>query len=115
MEINKLLKKLRIENEFSQSDIAKRLGISEGKVGHHETGRTPVTIETLNKYAEIYNVPVGYFYKEEEKQNYVDDLLKRLLDEKIITDVDNIPDRVVNMIMNAVKLEIQMNLINDKK
>ena len=110
MKVSKILQKLRIDNELSQEDVAKKLSISVGKVGHHETGRSKVSIEMLKQYSDIYSVPTSYFYDEEETPNYIDDLIKRLLDEKIITDVNSISPRVVDMIMNAVKLEISMNM-----
>ena len=56
----KRLKELRIENNYSQYEIADIIGIAQVTYSHYELGRRSVSIQNLVKIAQIYNVSVDY-------------------------------------------------------
>jgi len=58
--LSKRLKELRIENNYSQREIADLMGISQVTYSHYELGRRSVSIQNLVKIAKIYNVSTDY-------------------------------------------------------
>ena len=58
--LSKRLKELRIENNYSQQEIANLLEIAQVTYSHYELGRRSVTIQNLVKIAQIYNVSTDY-------------------------------------------------------
>lgn len=56
-----LLKK----NHCRASTVADAIGIRRGYLSDWKTGKTNPKIETLQKIADYFNVPVSYFYGEE--------------------------------------------------
>ena len=63
MDLNKTgkyLKKLREENNLTQSDIASKLGVSVQAVSKWETGKSFPDVGLLERISELYNVKVEY-------------------------------------------------------
>jgi transcriptional regulator with XRE-family HTH domain len=58
------LKRLRVENDKTQLDIAKYCGKSENAVGSWEQGLSLPDIVTIAKLAKLYNVSIDAFYEE---------------------------------------------------
>ena len=58
--LSKRLKELRIENNYSQYEIANIIGIAQVTYSHYELGRRSVSIQNLVKIAQIYNVSTDY-------------------------------------------------------
>lgn len=56
----KHLKELRIKQGYTQSDIAKILGISRAAYTNIENGKREPDFDTLNKLSDIFNVPSDY-------------------------------------------------------
>lgn len=60
LKIRELIKKKGIKNSF----LAEKLNISEKTISNYLTGRTKLDIYTIERIAEILEVPVGYFFSE---------------------------------------------------
>ena len=58
--LSKRLKELRIENNYSQYEIADLIGVAQVTYSHYELGRRSVSIQNLVKIAKIYNVSTDY-------------------------------------------------------
>lgn len=58
--LSKRLKELRIENNYSQYEIADLIGIAQVTYFHYELSRRSVSIQNLVKIAQIYNVSTDY-------------------------------------------------------
>ena len=58
--LSKRLKELRIENNYSQYEIANLIVITQVTYSHYELGRRSVSIQNLIKIAQIYNVSTDY-------------------------------------------------------
>jgi transcriptional regulator with XRE-family HTH domain len=58
--LNRALRLLRTYHQLSQVQLAGRLGISNSYLSEIEKGETKEpTLELLNKYADIFNMPVS--------------------------------------------------------
>lgn len=55
-EVGKRLRLARENAKLSQEDVAHKIGSTNQKVSSFETGRTRVSLETLNLLCEIYHV-----------------------------------------------------------
>lgn len=56
----KRLKRLRLENNLTQMDIAKLLGVGVTTISNYETGRNEPSMEKLIILAKYFNVSVDY-------------------------------------------------------
>lgn len=71
---NERLKKLRIENNLTQTEIAKRIYISQPAYSKYEMGTASPNPETLGKLAEVLNVSVDYLVRNDvppERPGYI--------------------------------------------
>lgn len=59
------LKRVRLEHNLKQKDIAGAIGIDRSTYSFYETGKTKPAIETLCTLAKIYNVTIGYLIGKE--------------------------------------------------
>lgn len=54
------LKELRLENNYSQEEVANYLYITQGAYAHYEGGRSQPPLKIIAKLATLYNVSVEY-------------------------------------------------------
>lgn len=59
-----ILKQYRNKMDFTQSEMAEKLGISEKYVSRVETGIGGISKETLAKYMNILGISPNFMYKE---------------------------------------------------
>ena len=59
-----ILKQYRNKMDYTQADMAEKLGISEKYVSRVETGIGGISKETLAKYVNILGITPNLFYKE---------------------------------------------------
>lgn len=78
IDIGLILKELRVENNYTQAKLAKRLGVSITTVGTWESGQKLPAAERLIELARLYNVPINYIAGiEKEKSIVLDDLTQK--------------------------------------
>jgi len=53
------LRLVRVFHDLSQTALADRLGISKSYLSEIESGKKAVTLELLQKYAEVFNMPAS--------------------------------------------------------
>lgn len=58
------IKLLRVENNITQSELAKMLFCNERTYRNYESGRSKVPIDILIRLAGIYDVSLEYFIKD---------------------------------------------------
>lgn len=58
------IKDLREDNDYSQQQVADRIGITQRKYSYLETGTQQLTDELLVRLARLYNVSVDYLLLE---------------------------------------------------
>ncbi len=59
-EFSQKLKKLRQAMGLTQSEVARRLGISASTIGMYEQGRREPDLETMQKICKLYNITPDY-------------------------------------------------------
>lgn len=55
--LNEALKLVRIFHHINQSDLAKKIGISRSYLSEIESGKKTPSIEILNKYSDVFDIP----------------------------------------------------------
>ena len=61
-ELGRRLKRLRIEKELTQEELAFEVKISRDHLSNIELGKYPVNIKTLYKLAKFFDVDIKYFF-----------------------------------------------------
>ena len=56
-ELHKMLKIIRVQNEETQADMAKRLGVSAASLSMKAHGRRPMTEDLIRQIIREYNLP----------------------------------------------------------
>ena len=52
------LRQLRQANGWTQEEVARQMALTRQAVSSHESGRTQPDLETLKRYAEVYQVSI---------------------------------------------------------
>lgn len=67
--LNRALKLLRTYHQFTQVELAKRLGISNTYLSEIETGVKSPGVDLLGKYSEVFKMPVSSIVLFSEKMS----------------------------------------------
>ena len=67
--LNRALKLLRTYHQFTQIELAKRLGISNSYLSEIETGAKMPGLDLLEKYADVFKMPVSSIMLFSEKMS----------------------------------------------
>lgn len=67
------LKQLRKEKNWSQQELATKLDITQGMVGHYESGLKHPSSETLIKIARLFQVSLDYLVGLSKKRGILDE------------------------------------------
>ncbi|MGE0280180.1 MAG: helix-turn-helix transcriptional regulator [Rhizobiaceae bacterium] len=57
--LNEALRLIRVYHDMSKAELARELGFSRSFVTELEAGTKKVTIETLEKYSQFFDMPVS--------------------------------------------------------
>ena len=86
--IGKKLKELRLSRGFRQNEVADKVGLSRATISNVEVGNRGLSLESLQKFCELYNVSIDYFGIETKSFNEAVDLTERL---KLIFESNDVP------------------------
>ncbi len=64
--MNSRIKDLREDNDFTQQQVADKIGITQRKYSYIETEVQPLTAEILIKLSRLYDVSIDYILKQTE-------------------------------------------------
>lgn len=59
-----MLKKLRVEKDMSQNDVATRIGVTAATICRYESGKRKLPLEIAKKLAEVFEIPWQQLYEE---------------------------------------------------
>jgi Predicted transcriptional regulators len=96
------LQHLRKEKNWTQDELGKLIGIHGRSIGKYEAGMSNPSRETLQKLANIFEVPMEYFLVEEE--NTLASLPIR--DKKLLQyflEVDKMDEEAKKVIMSVIE------------
>lgn len=88
--LSEALRLLRVFHEMTQNDLSEKLGVSKSFVSELENNNRTPSLDTLNKYAEVFNVPVSsiIFFSENienaKRGKIVGESLRRAIANKVI-------------------------------
>ena len=72
MKFGEKVRDLRKKNSLTQDELAKCLGVSKRTIiGWERDGRYPRNVETLEKMADIFHVPLTHIQPERHHHDYV--------------------------------------------
>ncbi len=60
----KQIKKIMLEKNFTQQDLADKLGITQTVVSRWVRGARNPSLNTIKKIAKIFNIPLNYFLED---------------------------------------------------
>lgn len=107
MQQSEILKKLRMDNQLTLSELSKITGVSTAALSRMETGERVGTVEILTKLANFYNVSLDYITCNPKRSVLIDTLIENLVQEGIV-DLDKpLTPEVKRMIEDAVNLKIK--------
>ena len=103
MELGKRILALRKQKNFSQSDLAKAVGITYAQIGRYETKGTQPSAEVLKKIADALDTTTDYLMygdKDEKAMSSLNDaeLLQQF---KAVDSMDNEDKQVIKKLIDA--------------
>lgn len=105
---------LRQSQKISQEELGVSIGVSGQQIQKYEHGINRITPEKLALCANILNVPVGYFYGENEEAG-----LKQYSKNILITasEIDTLPDDIRRAIQHLIRMidKIMQQVSNDNQ
>lgn len=75
MQLSEKIKKIRIQNGLTQSQLGDAIGVSKVSVSGYESGKRVPDLSTLIRIADIFEVSVDFLLGREDKA-HLEDLLK---------------------------------------
>lgn len=93
--LNEALRLMRVFHDLSQKELAEKLGISKSHLSEIEAGKKTPTLELLNRYSKVFDIPVSsiLFFSENLNNNTRTEKLKTFVSSKIIAILNFINER----------------------
>lgn len=93
--LNKALRLMRVFHDLTQKDLAEKLGISKSHLSEIESGKTTPTLSLLNRYSEVFDVPVSsiMFFSENSDGDVTKEKLRTFVSSKILALMNFIAER----------------------
>jgi transcriptional regulator with XRE-family HTH domain len=110
-----ILKKLRKDKNLTQKQLGELVGVTDSAIRLFETNKRTPAFKTLKNLAEVLEVTIEFLAtgegEEDSKANsVVTKIIDRLIENGVITDSNKIDPEIEEMIMFAVKSEIDKKL-----
>lgn len=77
-QIGHKLKELRASRGWRQSEVADKVGLSRPAISNIESGKRALTLSTLKRFCEVYNIDISYFGIETNTYKETIDLTTRI-------------------------------------
>lgn len=96
------LKKIRKNNNLTQAELGKILGVGKTTISMYENGNSTPNDEIKLKIAEHFNISLDYLLGKTDIKNYIDDpnITIALHSD---TDYDDLPKEAIDEINNFIK------------
>ncbi len=76
--VGKQLKELRMSRGWKQYQVADKVGMSRTSISNIESGRRSLTLMTLKKFVELYQIDISYFGIDTTNYDEMVDITSRL-------------------------------------
>ena len=72
------IREIREDKDLTQTEVAKKIGITQRNYSYIETGRTMLTEDILVKLADLYNTSTDYIlYRTDKREAYPSSLIDK--------------------------------------
>lgn len=88
--LNEALRLIRVFHDLNQKDLADKLGISNSYLSEIESGKKTPTLEVIEKYSEVFNMPSSsiLFFSENLDSGDKSEKTKKSISNKVIKILD---------------------------
>ena len=62
MKWNEVIRNLREDNDLTQTEVGKIIGVSQKTYSDYELGKVEISLDSLMKLADYYNVSMDYIF-----------------------------------------------------
>jgi transcriptional regulator with XRE-family HTH domain len=103
LEIGKIISRRRQEMGFTQEALAERIDVTSQQVQRYEYGKNKLNVENLQRIARVLDVPVAYFFCDQEsKGEHLDQTEKTFIE--MLRGIENgqVKEMVVKMLKAAI-------------
>jgi transcriptional regulator with XRE-family HTH domain len=104
----------RQSQRISQEELGAYIGVSAQQVQKYENGINRISPEKLHRCAEVFKIPIGYFYGEGEASE-----LKKYDRNILLTasEIDSLPEDIQRSLMHHVRVvdRVLRQICNDNK
>ena len=116
MNIGQRIKKLRKEQNMTQKELSKKIGISASNITKYEIGQLEPNLEIITKLSKVFNVPVSALIIDDFNNSYASvDLLDKFETGNITdTDINKLTKCIILAVINKYNLDIDVDKIADK-
>ena len=89
---------MRVFHDLSQKELAEKLGISKSHLSEIEAGKKTPTLELLNRYSKIFDIPVSsiLFFSENLNNHTRAEKLKTFVSSKVLAILNFIDEKSSN-------------------
>jgi len=95
--LNEALRLIRVFHDLNQKDLADKLGISNSYISEIESGKKTPTLEVIEKYSAVFNMPSSsiLFFSENFNNGEKFEKTRKHISNKVIKILDWISDKSV--------------------
>lgn len=95
--LNEALRLVRVFHDISQAKLAEKLGISKSYLSEIESGKKSPTLELLDKYKDVFDIPVSslLLFSETIADNSFSEKTRVLCSKKIISIMKWITEKTI--------------------
>ena len=110
--IGKKIKELRLSRGLKQQQLAELVNLSRATISNVESGTRGLSIESLQKFCEVFKIDISYFGIETKSFNEAVDLTERL---KLIFESKDVPASAKeDLYTDIMKMYIKMKEAENK-
>jgi transcriptional regulator with XRE-family HTH domain len=88
--LNEALRLIRVFHDLNQKDLADKLGISNSYLSEIESGKKTPTLEVIEKYSQVFNMPSSsiLFFSENLNNGGKSEKTRKYISNKVIKILD---------------------------
>jgi transcriptional regulator with XRE-family HTH domain len=93
--LNEALRLMRVFHDLAQKELAEKLRISKSYLSEIESGKKTPTLDLLNRYSQVFDIPVSsiMFFSENLNQDVKTEKLRNFVSSKILAILNFIAER----------------------
>lgn len=93
--LNEALRLMRVFYDLTQKDLAEKLGISKSHLSEIESGKKTPTLNMLERYSEVFDIPVSsiMFFSENLNSDINTEKIRAFVSSKILAMMNFIAER----------------------